>query len=165
MYGSSLGEGDGTAIVELPSNVLRVTLARVGDTEYFPTTTGYTQYLDGAINLFTVAWDPSESAYLCTFSEEIADEADVEFVGNLSATELDPDDAGEDGTVLDVDDRFRNAIVYFCLDRALRGTEDDHRRFRELYLEELQRFGFRAKLARIAQFHQPEKKSHNRCSW
>jgi hypothetical protein len=165
-YGSATGTGDGSAVYDLPKEIVSLTMARIGETEYWPITPGYARYLDEVGYWVQLDPDPeSESGWTCTFPDDVATGTTITFIGRLWHEMLDPTDENEDDTVLSCDDRFRNAIVYFVCARALRATEDEYKRYWELYQEELNRFGFRTKLSRTAQFHQPEKKEHNRCRW
>ena len=165
-YGTASATGDGTDTYDLPEEIIQVTLARIGEDEYWPVTSGYRQYIDGCFHYFVLEPNAeAEGGWDAIFDADIATGTDIDFVGRLWHEMLDPDDETEDDTTLSCDDRFRNAIVFYVCSRALRGTEDEYKRYAEMYQEELSRFGFKAKLARIAQFHQPEKKEHNRCPW
>lgn len=165
-YGTVVAQGDGTAVVALPDEILRLTLVTIGDYEYRPIGPGYAVWCQDWDYTVLVDRDQAhpENTTL-TFRSLITTGTDVNCIGNLWHEMIDPTDTSEDATVLTADDRFQTAIVNYVLSRALRGTEDDYKRFYEDYIMELKQFGLGAKLLRPAQYIHVEKQYHNRYSY
>ena len=132
--------GDGGATYDIPSNILKLELISVGDTEYrliHPNDSiWFKDYTDCVV--------VNESSWEVTFPADIESDSTIRFLGKLDATELDDDDAASDGIVLNIDDRYKDLIVDNALMRACKATEDDFLKHKQSYDERLERFGLKA---------------------
>ncbi len=165
--GKSAGEGDGTTVVDVPADMMLVTLVTIGTQEYRPIGPGYDVWYGTEQTDLVVIDTASDdrTALTATFREAVENETEVLFIGYLWPTMLNPDDPADDDEPLEADDRYQNMITAWVLAWALRATEDDYKRFMEIYEQEVARFGFRMKRVGPAQYVHSAKAYSNRCRW
>jgi hypothetical protein len=161
--GSMDVDGDGTAEYDIPGEILQLFLVRLGDTDYLPCFVADYIGLSSAGRNEVVQINETEDTVILPVA---ADETStVTFIGALQATQTDPEDADDDDTVLNLDNRFKNLLVRGAMFRAHESDEDNVRIFEKSWAEDLARFGFSAKLARKVLYRRVTKQVNDHCQY
>lgn len=150
-YGAIRGYADYTVTASgttfpVPANLIRVTIATIGNTEYKMIHPGLWSHLRAAGNSASMVL-ADEVARTVTFPAEVLAGTVIRFIGELWHPEIDPDDESavtDDNEYLILfDNRYKTAIRFYVLYQATLSTEDNYVKYLAEFEKALARLGFR----------------------
>ena len=138
----------------IPAEIIQLRLVQIGDTDYQLAHPADQNYLAGNTRPFAYS-DATEEKIVMPEELEVGDT--IRWLGVMWAEQLDAEDTADDDTVLSVDDRYKDLLVYDSARRCLSSTEDNYARFKEYYDEQVARFGLSAMVGKRIQYYRPLK--------
>ena len=138
---------------EIPEAIIQLRLIQVSETDYQIAHPADKNYLSGT-RPFAYT-DAAETSIV--MPEELLVDDVIRWLGIMWADQLDAEDENDDATVLSVDDRYKDLLVFDAARRSLNSTEDNYARFKEYYDEQVARFGLSAMASKRIQYYRPLK--------
>jgi len=156
-------DGDGGAEYDIPIEILQLFLVRVGDTDYLPCFVA--DYVGLSLTERNEVALVNETESTVTLPAVVVDDEPITFIGALQATQLDPGTAGDDTTVINLDNRFKGLVIRGAMFRAHEATEDNVVVFEKAWKEALARFGFVSMLTRPVLYRRTTKQVNDHCRY